>query len=85
MRVKGIPFKENGIPAVVPAIVGLSQEFAAFTPAGKGTPVRLEPDSPATTATGSLSDDALLIELTLRTPGSYRVSDVTVFYTIGAS
>lgn len=85
VRVKGIPFKANGIPAVAPGIEGIGQEFAAFTPDDKGTPVRLEPDVPATTATGSISDDSLLITLQVRTPGSYRVSDVTVFYTIGST
>ena len=85
VRLKGIPFKENGIPAVAPGIGGIGQEFAAFTPDDNGTPVRLEPDAPATTATGSISDDALLITLQVRTPGSYRVSDVTVFYTIGST
>ncbi len=85
VRVKGIPFKANGIPAVAPGIEGIGQEFAAFTPDDKGTPVRLEPDVPATTATGSISDDSLLITLQVRTPGSYRVSDVTVFYTIAST
>lgn len=85
VRVKGIPFKANGIPAVAPGIEGIGQEFAAFTPDDKGTPVRLEPDVPATTATGSISDDSLLITLQVRTAGSYRVSDVTVFYTIGST
>jgi hypothetical protein len=85
VRVKGIPFKENGIPAVAPGIKGIAQEFAAFTPDNKGTLVRLAPDGPATAATGSISDDSLLITLQVRTAGSYRVSDVTVFYTIGST
>lgn len=85
VRLKGIPFKENGIPAAAPGIAGVIQEFPAFTPDSNGTLVRLEPDVPATAATGSISDDSLLITLQVRTAGSYRVSDVTVFYTIGSS
>ncbi|UCD79857.1 MAG: hypothetical protein JSW26_00030 [Desulfobacterales bacterium] len=84
VRIKGTPFKAAGIPAVAPGIEGIAQEFAAFTPDSKGTPVRLAPDVPATAATGSISDDSLLIALQVRTPGSYRISDVTVFYTIGS-
>jgi hypothetical protein len=85
VRLKGIPFKENGIPAVAPGIEGVVQEFPAFTPDNKGTLVRLEPDVPATAAAGSISDDSLLITLQVRAPGSYRVSDVTVLYTIGST
>lgn len=85
LRVRGTPFKANGVPAVVPGIKGITQAFEAFTPDDKGTSVRLEPDLPATAAIGSISDNSLLIAFQLRTPGSYRVSDVSVFYTIGST
>jgi hypothetical protein len=85
VRVKGIPFKSADIPAVAPGIPGIDQEFSAFTPDGKGIKVRLEPDAPAVSAGGSISDNSLLITFQVRTPGSYRISDVTIFYTLGAT
>jgi|GEM_PF-3643816 len=85
LRVKGNPFKVNGVPALIPGIKGISQVFDGFTPDDKGTSVRLDPDVPATATTGSISDDSLSVELQIQAPGSYRISDLTIFYTIGST
>ena len=84
LRAAGQPFKANAIPALISGIKGISQVFEGLTPDDKGTSVRLEPDVPATSGTGSISGDELSLDLEIRAPGSYRISDVTVFYTLVA-
>ncbi len=59
LRLQGTPFGDTDIPAVQPGIEGLLDVFDGFTPERNGTTQRLEPASPATVQTVSLSGQAL--------------------------
>jgi hypothetical protein len=83
IRVNGIPFQEEDVPVIVPAVLGVTDVFDGITPSKNGITVELAPDSPATQQSGSIDDNALQLQFRVQSPGTYRLSNFSILYTLG--
>ena len=82
IRLSGTPFQAADVPAVVPFIEGVEETLPGFTPERDGTEHSLAPSEPATSDGGSIADDALNLRFQFQVPGTYRITDAAVFYTL---
>jgi hypothetical protein len=82
IRLSGTPFQPADVPAVVPFIEGVDESFPGFTPERNGTEHSLAPSEPATSEGGSIANDALNLRFRFQVPGTYRITEAVVFYTL---
>jgi hypothetical protein len=82
IRLSGTPFQAADVPAVAPFIQGVEETLPGFTPERDGTEHSLAPSQPATSRGGSIGADALNLRFRFQVPGTYRITEAVVFYTL---
>ena len=84
LRLSGTPFSPADVPAAVPFIEGANDSFPGFTPERNGTEHSLAPTEPTTSASGGITGNALNLRFRFQVPGTYRITEAVVFYTLGS-
>lgn len=82
IRLSGTPFQTADVPAAIPFIEGVEEAFPGFTPERNGTEHSISPTDPATANGGSIAGNALNLRFQFQVPGTYRITEAVVFYTL---